>query len=420
MKNTEKPTKADRSGNMTAPGWEGLAAKQRQIIEDGFSSGNALICGGPEGVFFENYEGTKTADPCDPVCRDTIFHLYSMTKVFTVTAVMQLVEKGVLGLDDPAEKFIPEFGNVTVWEDGRARPAVNKITVRMLLTMTSGLSYFLEDPSGKAKELADRWRADIQKGRGWNARRAAAEIASVPLSFEPGEKYLYGLSHDVLGAIVETVSGETLDAYFAKHIFEPLGMKDTFFYQRLPEELKPRLAENTAFESGRYVNIALPPRPVPIPLFDGVDDPEDMSGGSGLVGTTHDFALFLAEMLDPAKGILKRGTVENIVAPRLNEAQRRCYNDPNGDPSISGPEHTFALGVRVQDREAASGTGSVGEWGWSGALGTWFFVSPKDRVWFVYMHQHTPALHDAFIAGLRNKFYEILKREPGDTDSSVI
>ncbi|MBP5313181.1 MAG: beta-lactamase family protein [Clostridia bacterium] len=388
--------------------WERLAEKQKDIIRLGFSSGNALLCGDRSGIFFENYEGSKSADPGSPVSCDTLFHLYSMTKVFTVTSAMQLIEKGLLDLDANVCDYIPEYTSMTVCEKGVIRPAETKITVGMLLSMTSGLSYFLSDESGEALKLADNWREDINKGRRWDTLKFAKEIAKVPLSFEPETKYLYGLSHDVLGAMIEIISGESLDVYFEKHMFRPLGMNETFFYQKMPEKLKPRLAENTSFENGRYVNIPLPPRPVPIPAFEGTGDSDVLSGGSGLVGTAGDYSLFLAEMLEPKKGILKPETVEFMVRPRLTEAQRVFYNDPAGDPSISGPEHTFALGVRVQDREAASG--SVGEWGWSGALGTWFFVSPDDGVWFLYMHQHSPAMHDAFIAPLRNAFYEILRK----------
>lgn len=388
--------------------WERLAGKQKEIVANGFSSGNALICGGPEGIFFENYEGAKSADSGDPVMKDTVFHLYSMTKIVTVVSALQLYEKGLLDLDAPVYRYIPGFKNLRVCENAKVRPAGRDVTVRMLFSMTSGLSYFLADESGEAEKLAGRWRSDLKNGCSWSTLKFANEIAKVPLSFEPGTKYLYGLSHDVLGAIIEVISGETLDVYFERHVTAPLGMKDTCFYQKLPERLKPRLAANTAFINGRYENIPLPPRPVPIPLFEGTDDPGVFSGGSGLVGTARDYALFLAEMLKPEKGIIKPDTLSMMASPQLGEAQRACYNNPCGDPSISGPEHTFALGVRVQDREAE--TGSVGEWGWSGALGTWFFVSPKDGIYFVYMHQHSPAMHDAFIAGLRSEFYDILRK----------
>lgn len=387
--------------------WKRLAEKQKEIIERGFSSGNALICGDRTGIIFENYEGTKSADPGDPVSADTVFHLYSMTKVFTVVSVMQLWEKGLIDIDDLLEKYIPAFSDVTVWENGAARPAKVKITIRMLLSMTSGLSYFLEDQSGLAGKLAEKWRNGLKNGKTLGTREFAEAVARVPLSFEPGTKYMYGLSHDVLGAVIETVSGKTLNRYFEEHIIRPLGMKDTCFYQNVPDEVRPRLASNTAFVDGKYVDIDFPPRPVPIPAFEGTDDPKVFSGGSGLVGTARDYGSFLSEMLDPKKGILRPETIAEMIKPQLGPEQRACYNDPKGDPSISGPEHTFALGVRIQDRPAKQG--SVGEWGWSGALGTWFFVSPADGIWFVYMHQHSPAMHDAFIAGLRDVFYDILR-----------
>ena len=387
--------------------WKRLADKQKQIVSDGFASGNALICGDGSGSFFENYEGTKSADPRDTLREDTVFHLYSMTKVFTAVSAMKLYEQGLLDLDAPVKDFLPAFSKVSVFENGKTRPAETEVTVGMLLSMTSGLSYFLSDGSGKAAEMAERWRKDLKEGRHWNTVRFANETASVPLSFEPGTSYLYGLSHDVLGAVIEIISGDGLDRFFEKNIFAPLGMKDTYFYGKIPERLKPKLASDTAFGKKGYENIPLLPRPVPIPAFEGTEDEEMLSGGSGLVGTARDYALFLQEMLAPEKGIISKKTIDFMTRPRLNKAQRARYNDPSGDPSISGPEHTFALGVRVQDKAAHQG--SIGEWGWSGALGTWFFVSPNDGVWFVYMHQHSPANHDSFIAGLRDLFYDILR-----------
>ncbi len=408
--------------------WAKLVENQKKIIESGFSSGNALICGGNDGIFFENYEGFmqgidavtdcsgsgkagntagNSTDPL-PVTRDTIFHLYSMTKVFTVTAALMLAEQGLIDIDAPVSRYIKEYDDVKVRKNGRAEPAVEILTVRSLFTMTSGLSYFLDDPGG-ARKFAERWRKDVAAGNSWDTVRFARELASVPLEFEPGERYRYGLSHDVLGAIIELVSGKTLDAFFTDSIFRPLGMDNTFFRQDLPSYLEPKLAGNTAFINGRYQNIPLPPKPIPVPLFEGIDSSAVFSGGSGLVGTARDYGIFLSEFLRRDNRLLKPETVSFMTSPKLTASQRSFYNAPGSDNSISGPEHTFAFGVRVQDKEAASGSGSVGEWGWSGALGTWFFVSPADNVWFVYMHQHTPANHGAYIEELRNTFYKILK-----------
>ncbi len=391
--------------------WTGLAENQRRIIAGGFSSGNALICGDRNGVFFENYEGTvrggSGARP--PVTKDTLFHLFSMTKVFTVTAALMLLEKGLIGIDDPVSDYIKEFARVKVFTDGKSLPVKEPVRLRHLFTMTSGLSYFLDDESGCGRMMAERWKRDLKNGLHWDTVRFARELASAPLEFEPGKRYIYGLSHDVLGAVIEVVSGKTLDVFFRDNIFRPLGMDRTFFRRRLPSELEPLLADNTAFINGDYENIPLPPQPVPIPAFEGTEDSAMLSGGAGLVGAARDYGIFLNEFLQPDNLLLKPDTVAFMTSPKLDAAQRAFYNAPGSDDSISGPEHTFAFGVRVQDREAPSGYGSVGEWGWSGALGTWFFVSPADGVWFVYMHQHTPANHGAFITELRNTFYRILR-----------
>ncbi len=391
--------------------FERLARKQREVIDNGFAAGNALICGGKSGIIYENYEGIARPGSGTEAGPDTVFHLYSMTKVFTAVSALQLIGREKLDLNARLSEFIPEYSDVRVLERGKMRPVEKQITVRMLLTMTSGLSYFIDDRSGEAARFADKWRELRANGEHIDTRAFAGALAGIPLSFEPGKRFLYGLSHDVLGAVIEQVSGLSLAEYFRANIFEPLGMRSTFFYQDLPEELKPKLADNTALVDGRYEAIPLLPRPVPIPAFEGIDDPAMYSGGSGLVGTARDYGRFLAEMLDPKTGILTHEMLAELTRPQLNPAQRRYYNDPAADKSIFGPEFTFGLGVSVQDKAAKSG--SAGEWGWSGALGTWFFVSPEEGVWFVYMHQHSPANHGQYIRGIRDTFYDIIRREPG-------
>ena len=371
-----------------------LIQKQESITDTGIASGSSLLYGDKDGVLFEHHYGVSDPERGTPVDSGTVFHMYSMTKVMTVTAALMLYDRGLLGLDDEVSRYLPGYADLTVCENGVIRKAESRMTVRHLFTMTSGLTYLAEDNPGGY--------SDIERGfgsGGWDTVRFAEELSSVPLAFEPGAQFRYGLSHDVLGAIIEIISGKTLSEYMKEYIFTTLGMTDTYFYQDLPEKYLPRLAKNTEWNGEKYVNIPLPCRPVPALGVPGGG--RLYSGGSGIVCTARDYAKFLSAML--GGGLLNRRTAAMMTSPQLTPEQRKSFNKPEFDPSTFGDEHTFGLGVRVQDRPARGG--SVGEWGWSGALGTWFFVDVSDGLWFLYLHQHTPAGHGRYIIPLRNVFY---------------
>ena len=370
----------------------GLIQKQKSIIKNGISAGNALLFGDKNGITFENYAGEADAEKHTPMAEDTIFHMYSMTKVMTVVCALSLWEKGLLDLEAPVSEYIPEYTKLSVNDNGKIRAARKTMTVRNLFTMTSGLTYLYE----YGEKTPDCLLKDL------DTVSFAKALATLPLSFEPGQRFNYSLSHDVLGAIIEIITGKTLDKVFKEKIFDPHKMKDSYFYQKIPEDKAGRLAKNTAFDNGKFVNIPLYSRPVPALEF---DSDKIFSGGSGLVCTARDYAAFLTEMSDNGGGLLKPETVKMMTAPQLNEEQRKYYNIDIMDPATFGEEHTFALGVKVQDKISKKRGGVIGEWGWSGALGTWFFVTP-DGDWFLYLHQNTPALFYKYIIDLRKAYYD--------------
>ena len=373
-----------------------LLQLQKNVIDDGIAAGSALLYGDKNGVIFNSCMGVSDADKLTPVSGKTYFHHYSMTKIFTVVSAFMLYEKGLLDLDGAVSRYLPEYAGLTVFDNGKIRKAERKMTVRHLFTMTSGLTYLTDGFCGKTAEFERRF-----KEGDWDIVRFARELATVPLAFEPGTQFRYGLSHDVLGAIIEIISGQTLDKFFYENIFKPLGMYDMYFYQKIPADKEKYLAKNTAFDGEKYVNIPLLSRPVP--CFENAGNNKVLSGGSGLVGTALDYAKFLTALLSDGGGLIKPETLEMMTSPALTPEQRVTYNKKEFDSSSFGAEHTFALGVRVQDKEAPSG--SVGEYGWSGALGTWFFIDVRDGMWFLYMHQHTPAHHGEYICRLRDAFY---------------
>lgn len=379
-----------------------LLEAQKNVIKSGIAAGNALLYGDENGVIFNSCMGVSDAEKLTPVSDKTYFHHYSMTKIFTVVSALILYEKGLLDLDAEVSRYLPEYAESTVFDNGKIRKAERKMTVRHLFTMTSGLTYLTDEFCGKTAEFERRFKKGDLDTVGF-----ARELVTVPLAFEPGEQFRYGLSHDVLGAIIEIISKQTLDVFFDENIFKPLGMCDTYFYQKIPAEKEKYLSKNTSFDGEKYVNIPLLSRPVP--CFDNAENNKVLSGGSGLVGTALDYAKFLTALLSGGGGIIKPETLTMMTSPALNSVQRKTYNKKEFDSSSFGDEHTFALGVRVQDREAKSG--SLGEYGWSGALGTWFFVSPRDNLWFLYMHQHSPAKHGEYITKIRDEFYNTVREK---------
>lgn len=378
---------------------KGLIRQERQIINNGIAAGNALLFGDKNGITFENYAGEADAEKRTPVTADTIFHMYSMTKVMTVVCALSLWENGLLDLDAPVSEYIPEYAELYVNDNGKIRRAEKIMTVRHLLTMTSGLTYLAE----YGKETLDGF---MKREKNCGTVGFAKALASLPLAFEPGEQFKYSLSHDVLGAIIEIMTGKTLDKVFKEKILDPLGMKDSYFYQSIPADKAKNLAKNTAFDGEKYINIPYLPRPVPAV---DINDTSIFSGGSGLVCTARDYAVFLCEMTDGER-LLKPETVKMMTAPQLDAKQRKYFNYKGFDKSTFGREHTFALGVRVQDKISKTRSGKVGEWGWSGALGTWFFVNPGGD-WFLYLHQHTPAKHGEYITNLRKAYYDRRKEQ---------
>jgi CubicO group peptidase (beta-lactamase class C family) len=285
--------------------------------------------------------------------------------------------------------YIPEFG---AW---RVCPSVKN-----LFTMTSGLTYFGGDETPAEQEFFREWKADIDRGAPWGTVKFAQKLAALPPAFEPGTRFQYGLSHDVLGAVIEVISGNTLETFCRRELFEPLGMGDSYWCQSVPLDSSGRLAECQP----------LPGRPVP--GHPEIYDPLMFSGGAGLVATARDYGRFLDMLLRPEKaGILTPETAMLLTQPALTPAQRATYNQPGADRCHFGPEYTYSLGMRVLERpDIDPAHGGLHEFGWSGALGTWFFVDPEDGVWFLYLHQHVPAEHARFVPELRRVFYEIIKR----------
>jgi CubicO group peptidase (beta-lactamase class C family) len=332
-------------------------------------------------VYFEKF-GVRDVATGSPMTDDTIFRLYSMSKSITSVAAMMLVDDGKLRLDDAVSKSIPAFADLKVGvekpdETGkpvlRPEPLNRPITILDLLRHTSGLTYGLYGDSAVRKLYA---QADLFNGDLDNAQ-FVERIAKLPLAEQPGTLWDYGHSTDVLGRVIEIVSGKSLFQFEKQRLLDPLGMRDTAF-DVADETKRPLIAQ--PIPNDRFLS------PVA-----GIRDPIGPrnweSGGAGMVGTTGDYARFAQMLLNggmlDGKRYLKRETVDLMtsdhIGPGTNIARDQFYF-PGGD---SG----FGLGFAVRTSYESGTSLPLGEYRWDGVAGTFFFVDPKDDMFTIVMMQ---------------------------------
>ena len=357
----------------------------------------ALIARKGRIVFFKSY-GYNDLESKAPLEKTSIFRIASQTKAITTTAAMMLWEEGKFSLDDPVSKFIPSFANETVLENMNLKdttyttvPAKRAVTIRDLLTHTSGIGY---PGIGSAEEKALYWKNRIPGGSGIHDQKlsdAMTRLGSLPLFFQPGEKWMYGLNTDVLGYLVEIWSGMTLEDFFTKRIFRPLGMKDTYF--NLPQEKGFRLVN--FFQGDSTGKIVRQDR-----SFSGYLDmkyplqkTEYFSGGGGLCSTVYDYAVFLQMLLNGGEyngiRLLARNTVRMMTTNQIGD----LYVGLNGVKS----ELKFGLGFSIIT-EAGSrlGPSQAGTYAWGGVYSTTYWVDPKEEmVVLLYRQMWGPHITDS-------------------------
>jgi CubicO group peptidase (beta-lactamase class C family) len=351
----------------------------------------ALVARNGEVAYYKRF-GFADIDAQTPMQLDSIFRIASMTKAVTSVAAMMLYEQGHFQLNDSLAKYIPEFADMTVIsevdEQGNittAVPASKPIRIIDLLTHSSGISY----PFIPGKLQASYLAAGIIDGLTIEDKTLASQmqlLATQPLLFEPGSQFAYGLSTDVLGYLVEVVSGKPLDQFFAEQVFQPLGMNDTYFY--LPEAKADRLV--TLYNDVDGVGLV---EHQGSDLVSGVNDAlypivgakTYFSGGAGLSSTARDYARFLQMLLNDGEldgvRILGRKSVELMRTGRI---------DWDGDDV---PD--FGLGfVVVSDVGKRGELTSVGTYAWGGAFNTVFWIDPSEQLVGVYMSQARPTKSD--------------------------
>jgi CubicO group peptidase (beta-lactamase class C family) len=338
-----------------------------------------------------------------PLKRDDIFRIASMSKAVTSTAVMMLWEEGKFQLDDPISKYIPEFKNPTVLKNFKfqdstytTEPAKSEITIRHLLTHTSGIGYGVIDADEKFKALYHKAGiVDLFTTQPVKIGDNIKKLAKLPLHHHPGEKYTYSEGLDVLGYFIEIMSGMTFDEFLRQRLFEPLGMSDTYFY--LPDAKATRLVAVQKPQNGQWVRY-------PVTFYD-TDYPIKgakafYSGGAGLSSTAKDYATFLLMYLNGGelggKRFLSRKTIEAIMANQIGE----IWGGEKGNT-----HYGLAFGVFNKVAEAQGGRGSEGTFEWGGYFNTNYFADPKEKIIGVIMKQ-TQSSSDNLTNVFRQMIYQ--------------
>ena len=370
-----------------------IAPAMQAYVDRGVYAGVSVLVAGAGEIAYAGEWGFRDKETKAPMTADTIFRHYSMTKPVVATALMTLVEEGRLRLYDPVAKFIPAFGKVKVLgADGALIAATRPIFVRDLLAHTSGLSYGFLDDSPVSRDYA--------RGKLVDARvrldEAIEDLATFPLAFQPGERFHYSVGVDVAARLIEVVSGQTLGAYLRGRLFAPLKMPDTDFV--VPAEKRARvaamygrpdiIASGVTFGKALEMWRAGVNERIDVSRSYPVDAPGLFErGGHGLFGTIGDYFRF-AQMLcnggalDGVR-VIGRKTLELMHSNHLSPSQM-----PIEIGGLPLPGYGFGLGSRVLMDVAASGApGSVGEFGWSGAAKTHYWVDPREQIVALFMTQ---------------------------------
>ena len=397
----EQPLPA--SSSLSPEKLERVGAYIRQEIAAGTMPGAVILIeqhGHP--VYFESF-GVRDLDSRRPMTADTIFRIYSMSKPITSVAAMMLVEDGKLALDDPVAKYIPAFANVKVGvekADESGKPALalepldRPITVEDLLRHTSGLTYGFYGNSAVRRIYAN---SDMFDGDFDNAT-FAERLARLPLAEQPGTRWDYGHSTDVLGRVIEVVSGQSLYQFEKQRLLDPLGMTETAF---------------SVADAAQRSRIAQPMPNDPLGMVAGIKDSTVArrweSGGAGMVGTIGDYAHFAQMLLNggtlDGRRYLKPETIALMASDRIGPETKIARDQIYFPGDTSG----FGLGFAVRTSVPANTSWPLGEFRWDGAAGTFFFVDPRDDMFVIFMIQ-LPMQGGRLQLALKTLIYEALER----------
>ncbi|HSI75580.1 MAG TPA: serine hydrolase domain-containing protein [Lunatimonas sp.] len=355
---------------------------QEQIDRGTIPGAVALVARNGKIVYHKAF-GKADANSDALLGKDQIFRLASQTKAITSTAVMMLWEEGKFRLDDPISKYIPAFENMKILEtfslsdtSFTARPASKEITIRHLLTHTSGIGYGMIDPDERIRMIYTKGKAvDAFTTNDISIEAFVNNIAKLPLHFNPGEKYQYSYGLDVLGYLVEIVSKMPFDQFLRQRLFDPLGMDDTWFY--LPEEKASRLVKVQEKASGAWQNL---PEGNVLADYPIKGAQTFFAGGAGLVSTARDYALFLQMYLNGGNINGHRFLSPTTIKVILDNHTADLYGG-------SGSYHGLAFSVLRPEGVAKGGSGSAGTFSWGGYFNTQYFADPQENVIGILLKQ---------------------------------
>jgi CubicO group peptidase (beta-lactamase class C family) len=395
----------DRVGLATTP-LDGVDALVQSYISEGKLAGVVMLIARDGKIAHAGVYGQMDIEGGQPMRRDALFRIYSMTKPLTGVALMTLYDEGRFALDDPVAKYLPGFDKLKVFasKDGdtiKLADLKRPVTIRDLMCHTAGLAYGLfpaspVDEMYKEVKILDRTR---------NLDSMIERLVKIPLAAQPGEKWMYSIAVDVQGKLIEVLSGKPLDVFLSERVFRPLAMNDTAFF--VPAEKLDHLTVNYGTKDGRLSPV------------DGsrtsqfATRPALFSGGGGLVSTADDYLRF-------AQMMLNRGELDGvrILKPQTVDLMTRNHLAENLMPLTLGPRTLantgfgldFAVRVKVGEGEPA---GSLGEYWWGGAASTQFFVAPRENLICVGMTQFMPSTPTYFMEA-RTKVYAAV-HEPAAT-----
>ena len=391
--------------------FEKLKNLMDHFVEENYAPGNTIKVYHKGEEAFSYSCGYSDLEKRAPMKGDEHFNLYSCSKITTVTAAMQLLEKGKFLLSDPIYEYIPEYKTMYIKSpDGQIKEAKNNITVKNLFNMTAGLTYNSETEAfQEAKRLTDgKMNTDV----------VTRCIAKDPLEFEPGERFRYSLCHDVLAGLVEIVSGKKFRDYVKENIFEPLEMKNSVYH--LTEDIKKNMATQYRFvpkeekagfdmvsaqqsgndKAGVYVEVGYENSHIHGEEYD--------SGGAGIISTASDYIKLAAALASYGKGtngerILSRAAVELMRTNSLTPQQLETFNWPQ----LIG--YGYGLGVRTMIDKAKGGSlGNIGEFGWGGAAGASVYIDPEAELAAVYLKHTLNPREGYYQPRIRNVLYACL------------
>ncbi len=359
-----------------------------------FSGASVLIAQGGQEVYYHDC-GLRDTMRATPWQRDTVARIYSMTKPITSVAVMMLAERGLFHLDAPVSDFIPSFAEMNCLIEGAT--SIDQVvpcatpTLHQLLTHTSGLSYAF-NPGVLGEEMAARkieFRAD-----GGDLALACDQTASLPLAFAPGKRWNYSVGIDILGRVVEVVSGKTLEQFFIEEIFDPLGMNETRF--SVPEHATDRFAAcytplaDSAFTVGKVQKSANSLRLIDDAAKSPYFNATLQSGGGGLVGTIDDYLKFTEMMRTGGAGLIGPKTLEFMMRNHLGCDIASMGPDSFAEQPMEGMGFGIG-GAVVLDPGRARTPGSIGDFSWGGMASTAFWIDPVMDMSVIFFTQLIPS-----------------------------